>query len=150
MRRIVTTALRPILFAPVLAAYTALWLAPASLWFNPTSLIVSIPEGSAEPQALLARDIRFGFHGAYTVDVRSADTNAFACGRSGSHHYKGGLTGTYTMGLVDFAGGDQRCAALPDGVYYTEACWTVLAPLWGILPRKTVCITSNPFRVLRG
>lgn len=148
MRRALSVPLRPLIFAPLLLAYTAMWLAPATVWYQPESLIIS-SEGGAEPQVLMTRKIRFSFDGSYTVDVRSAETNAYACGRGGQHRYKGGLDGSYSIGLVDFAGGDAKCASLPEGVYYAEACWTVLAPLWGILPRKTVCISSNPFRVTR-
>jgi len=147
MRRILTTPLKPIFFAPIIAVYTALWLAPAWIWYEPQSLIVAQDAPGTEPQVSLSRDIHFGFDGSYTVDVRVLDTSGIVCGKPGAHRYRGGLTGTFTTSLSDFAGGDTDCAALPDGVYFVEACWTVETPLWGILPAKTACITSNPFRV---
>jgi hypothetical protein len=132
---------------PVLAVYIGLWAAPATWWYEPRALIVAQEAPAMEPQVALERAIHHTFNGSYTVDVRDAASGALVCGRGGSHRYRGGLTGTFNTGLAEFAGNDLRCAALPTGVYYAEACWTVETPLWGALPPKTVCEVSNPFRV---
>ena len=139
----------PAIVAPILAAYTALWLAPASLWFDVRSLQVAQESPGAVPTVSIDRNIRWSFAGAYTVDVRDFGTGNIACGGGGSHQYLGGLTGIRAFNLVDFAGEDASCAALPPDTYTVEACWTVLYPLWGGLPPKTVCIRSNPFEVVR-
>jgi hypothetical protein len=36
---------------------------------------------------------------------------------------------------------------LSEGVYQVETCWTVVKPFFGIVPPKTVCLTSNIFYV---
>lgn len=137
---------RPLIFAPLLLIYTAFWLAPATLWYQPQSLTIAQTDPGVVPAVVMTRDIRFRFMGTYTVDVREIETNRLACRGSGRHNYKP-ATGDFATDLQDFAGDDPKCSSLPHGVFYAEACWTVEQPLWGILPSKTTCIISNPFRV---
>lgn len=139
----------PVVFAPILAAYVALWLAPATVWYQPHSLQVAQATPGAVPAVALDRHIRHGFLGAYTVDVRDFETGNLVCGKGGSHRYRAGQSGVKQYDLPAFAGDDAKCADLPPDTYTVETCWTVLYPLWGVLPPKTVCIRSNPFKVVR-
>lgn len=143
----ISSLLKPIIFAPLLALYIILWALPATWWFEPQSLIVAEVEPGQDLQVALTRTVHRTFQGSYTADVRSVDTGLHACGLGGAHRYRAGLDGTYAISLRTLAGGDTECSTLPAGVFFAEVCWTVDTPAWGIVPPKTTCIRSNPFRV---
>ena len=134
-------------FWPTLGLYIALWALPARLWFDSRSIAISDAIAGAAPTVVEDRTIRFSFLGEYTATTRDVLTNEVSGGCTGSERlrYRGGLSGVHTMSLVEWTDGKEGCARLEPGSYYTETCRTVLYPMWGILPRKTTCATSNIF-----
>ena len=136
-------------FWPALGLYIVLWALPARLWFDSHSIAISDAVQGSAPTVVEDRTIRFSFFGEYIATTREALTNKVAsgCAGSGRVRYRGGLSGVQTMSLVEWTDGKVACASLAPGTYYTETCRTVLYPLWGILPRKTTCATSNIFTV---
>ena len=136
-------------FWPALGLYLVLWAMPSRVWFDSHSIAVSDAIAGAAPTVVEDRTIRFSFLGEYTATTRDVLTNEVSggCAGSGRVRYRGGLSGVQTMSLVDWTDGKVACASLAPGTYYTETCRTVLYPLWGILPRKTTCATSNIFTV---
>jgi hypothetical protein len=137
------------IFWPVVALYVALWSLPASVWFDSRSIQVSDSVVGEAPLVAEDRAVRWSFTGEYSATTRNAMTGEVARGCSGSEvlRYRGGLEGVDTMNLVDWTAGKTACSHLAPGRYYTETCRTVLYPLWGILPAKTRCWTSNIFTV---
>ena len=136
-------------FYPLLGLYLVLWALPASVWFDSRSINVSDATEGAAPTVVEDRAIRFSFLGEYATTTRNVLTNEVAGGCTGADRlrYRGGLDGVQTRSLVEWTDGKVACASLAPGTYYTETCRTVLYPLWGILPRKTTCATSNIFTV---
>lgn len=136
-------------FWPALWFYLVLWAMPARVWFDSHSIAVSDAIAGAAPTVVEDRTIRFSFLGEYTATTRDVLTNEVSggCAGSGRVRYRGWLSGVQTMSLVEWTDGNAACAALAPGAYYTETCRTVLYPLWGILPAKTTCATSNIFTV---
>lgn len=136
-------------FYPLLGLYLVLWALPASVWFDSRSINVSDATEGAAPTVVEDRAIRFSFLGEYATTTRNVLTNEVAGGCTGADRlrYRGGLDGVQTRSLVEWTDGKEGCASLAPGTYYTETCRTVLYPLWGILPRKTTCATSNIFTV---
>ena len=113
--------------------------------FDSHSIAISDAVQGSAPTVVEDRTIRFSFFGEYIATTREALTNKVAsgCAGSGRVRYRGGLSGVQTMSLVDWTDGKVACASLAPGTYYTETCRTLLYPLWGILPAKTTCATSN-------
>ena len=136
-------------FFPLLGLYLVLWALPASVWFDSRSINVSDATEGAAPTVVENRAILFSFLGEYATTTRNVLTNEVAGGCTGADRlrYRGGLDGVQTRSLVEWTDGKVACASLAPGTYYTETCRTVLYPLWGILPRKTTCATSNIFTV---
>lgn len=136
-------------FWPALGLHLAMGALPARVWFDSHSIAVSDATVGSAPTVVEDRTIRFSFLGEYTATTRDVLTNEVSggCAGSGRVRYRGGLSGVKTMSLVDWTDGKVACASLAPGTYYTETCRTVLYPLWGILPRKTTCATSNIFTV---
>ena len=136
-------------FWPALGLNLAMGALPARVWFDSHSIAISDAVQGSAPTVVEDRTIRFSFFGEYIATTREALTNKVAsgCAGSGRVRYRGGLSGVYTMSLVEWTDGKEGSARLEPGAYYTETCRTVLYPLWGILPRKTTCATSNIFTV---
>ncbi len=150
MRGAVRTINRWWVFLPVLAAYVALWLVPASFWFDSRSLKVSDAFVGEVPVVVEDRTIHWSFLGSYSASVRFTEIPqeiAFGCTGSGDIRYRGGLSGPKSYDLAEYADGKESCRHLPPGNYFVEVCRTVKYPLWGILPAKTACRTSNIFRI---
>ena len=134
--------------SPIVAIYVVLWALPASVWFNSRSVTISDAPLGAAPLVLEDRQIRFSFYGHYLTTTRNARTHdATPCKAESDFPYRGGLDGQRTMSLTEWSDGEIACAMLPPDSYYTQTCRTVLYPLWGILPAKTTCNTSNIFKV---
>ena len=136
-------------FFPLLGLYLVLWALPASVWFDSRSINVSDATEGAAPTVVENRAILFSFLGEYATTTRNVLTNEVAGGCTGADRlrYRAGLDGVQTRSLVEWTDGAADCARLGAGQYYTETCRTVLYPLFGILPPKTVCVTSNIFTV---
>lgn len=136
-------------FWPALGLYLAMGALPARVWFDSHSIAVSDATVGSAPTVVEDRTIRFSFLGEYETTTRNVLTNEVAGGCTGADRlrYRGGLDGVQTRSLVEWTDGAADCARLGAGQYYTETCRTVLYPLFGILPPKTVCVTSNIFTV---
>lgn len=146
----VRTANRWWVFLPVAMTYVALWAAPASFWFEGRSIKVSDAVAGGVPVVVEDRAIHWSFIGSYSASVRFAEVPqeiAFGCTGSEEIHYKGGLSGPKSYDLDEYAGGKPACRNLPPGNYFVEACRTVKYPLFGVLPAKSTCRTSNIFRI---
>lgn len=146
MRLVARTLNRWWLVWPVIGIYAALAAIPAWVWYTPGVQIVSRDSGGVLT-VTQERRINFFFLGAYSVIVRSANGLDPVCdGVGGPFTYlKNNGDKPASMPLSDWAGGG--CADLPPGNYIMETCWTVLRPLWGALPPKTVCVRSDVFEV---
>ncbi len=130
---------------PFLMVYVGLWAMPGSFWFDPGLQVVSRgPDGMMVAQE---RVIRWDFLGEYHVIIRHASDLFPVCeGEGGPFTYRQNDGSTpSTMSLEDWAGG--RCGDLPPGRYVMQTTWTVLRPLWGLLPRKFVSVDSDIFEV---
>lgn len=136
-------------FWPIFLTYVGLWAMPGEMWFKTRSLNVGNAVSGDSPIVIEDREIRWSFKGRYSTETRDAKTNDIAggCQGSGDVSYKGGLSGPKTYNLVDHTDGKTACRFLTPGAYYTEVCRTILRPLYGILPAKTSCATSNIFTV---
>lgn len=147
MRAVLRTASRWWVLGPVLAVYTAAWLAPASLWFDSRSITVSNTVAGQAAAVTEDRTIRWSFYGEYSAEVRKVGDDAMICSGSGLVHYRGGQDGFRTSDLVEWTDGNPACARIAPGAYYLDTCRTVLHPLLGIIPAKTACWRSEPFTV---
>lgn len=135
-------------FLPLVVVYVGLWAMPASVWFDSRSIAISDAKVGEAPIVLEDRRIRFSFYGRYKTVTKDATTHFDTrCEAEADFPYRGGLDGTRSMSLVDWTNEDDDCASIPPGTYYTETCRTVLYPMWGILPSKKTCSTSNIFRI---
>ena len=153
MKRAVRALSRWWIALPALAVYMAAVAAPARWWFDPVSVVIGdAPAGSA-PMVTVNRTTRslppWPFLARYSVDVRLVGhAGAPACNGSGEVRYLPGLTEPASMDLVQWADDNPRCGRLTAGEYFAETCWTIINPLFlFIVPPKTVCAVSNPFRI---
>jgi len=88
---------------------------------------------------------------SYQVVIRDIQTGVGVCDpRSNPFTYVPHAKLPAVIDLVWWTGGDTRCWPRTPGVYVMETCWTIVAPLWGLLPKKIVCRESNPFTVFEG
>lgn len=134
-------------FPLLLIIYTGIWLTPATWWYKPVSIRVHDAFVGEDPVVSINRQIKRGFDGRYTVSVwMDPPDGHVACAGSDTLRYKGGLYVPHDAPLTQWAD-DPWCSKLKPGKYYVEACWTILRPFKGIVPGKTVCITSNLFEI---
>lgn len=135
-------------FVPVVLVYVGLWALPADLWFHSRAMTVSNSKFGDTPTVLEDRTIRFSFYGRYKTITRNAKTHdTTSCMAEADFPYIGGLDGVRTITLTAWTNDDLDCSNLPPGDYYTQTCRTVLYPVWGLIPPKTMCITSNVFTI---
>lgn len=120
-------------------------MAPASLWFDPGLQTVAQEDGGV----IVTQDrvIHSDFLGEYHVIVRETVGLRPVCeGMGGPFTYRENDGAIPAVQPIDkWAGGS--CGDLPPGDYIMETCWTVVRPYFGIVPPKTVCVTSSPFEV---
>lgn len=136
-----------VLLPLAIALYTAAWLTPARWWYQPGSVVIADTPQGQDPVVSINRTIKRDFDGRYTVSIwKDPPDGHVACAGSDSLRYRGGLYAPHEAPLTQWAD-DPWCARLAPGRYYAEACWTILRPWWGIVPDKTICITSNIFTV---
>ena len=119
---------------------------PAEVWFEPKMLYVR-KDDNGQWEILFTRDLDYSFKGRYVVTVRDERDTVVLQETSGTFTYKKNsrLPEKITMDwwAPTIAEGFEN---LPDGIYQIETCWVIDSPL-GILPDKTVCVTSNIFEV---
>lgn len=150
MRKMVDLMLGRIAFFAGLAWLTALaamhfW--PASWWLEISS--VRVADGIEGRPVLMhvERTINRDFTGTWGVTVRELqDTGTYvACAASAVSDYRIGsdLPEVVTLGWWT----NGRCETLPAGTYIVQTTWQVHGA--GILPAKTLQVTSNPFVIYR-
>ena len=150
MRAAIRIANRWWVFLPVFLTYVGLWALPATFWFESRSLNVADSYVGEAPIVIEDRAVHFSFVGHYFTSTRFAENPqeiAFGCTGDSTIHYRGGLDGLKSYDLAEYTDGKEACRRLLPGTYFTEVCRTVERPLFGILPPKTACSTSNVFRV---
>lgn len=150
MRSAIRAANKWWVFLPVLLTYIGLWVLPPSFWFESRSLKVADAYVGEAPIVVEDRAIHWSFVGRYFTSTRFAENPqeiAFGCTGDGTIYYRGGLDGLKSYSLDEYTDSKDACRKLPVGTYFTEVCRTVERPLWGILPPKTTCRTSNVFKV---
>lgn len=138
-----------VLIFPLLIGLYAygVWGVTARYWYQPKSVYIEDTVEGGDPVVLVNRTIFRDFDGRYTVSIWPVPPDGHVqCAGSDTLRYRGGLYGPHTAPLTQWAD-DPWCARLPPGSYYAEACWTVLRPFAGLVPAKTVCITSNIFKI---
>lgn len=132
-----------------LCAYFAAATIPATwLWFDPDTPIVADTTTEAAPVIGFDRQIKRETRISYTVTMRRTAGLTMLCDPTGGPFtYRPDATLPEVIDLVWWTGGDSRCWPQEAGTYLMETCWTVVRPFWGLVPPKTVCRTSPPFRV---
>ncbi len=140
-------------FGDVAAILAVIWalavVTPLSWWgYVPGEVnVADAPEGTAPPmgfEAEIRRDIRM----SYQVIARALPGLSVACDASSNPFtYRRATQPPKGFDLAWWAPGDDRCARLPAGEYTLETCWTARELLAGLLPKKTVCRTSNVFTI---
>lgn len=139
------------LAAALVLAYAGLTAAPATWWFDPGVPIVADSTTEAAPEIGFTRTIRRDTLMSYQVVIRRADGLATVCDPSaGPFTYRRAAKLPAHVDLVWWTGGDSRCWPRQPGTYVMETCWTVEKPFAGLLPPKTVCRASPPFRIGAG
>ena len=133
---------------PFFLTYVGLALVPASYWHDKGTMFVPDEQSDQPIELRWQGGAKREFRGVYTVVVRSIDTNRVVCeARGGPITYRPDATRPDPLTLDWWAPSDPRCADLPLGAFVLETCWTVKAPFGGVVPDKTHCLASNPFRV---
>lgn len=117
----------------------------STLWFDPQFVVVSDGPRSESPDIGFAREIKRPVKMRYSVIVRNADLQTVCESRSEVFWYKPEANLPENIDLDWWTAGD--CPTLPVGLYIMETCWTATELLWGLLPDKTACLASNPFKV---
>ena len=129
-----------------LVVYLALVAIPAKwIWYEPHVLTVGDGPGAIRFDRIIKRD----FVGRYSGSIRDVTTSAIVCDFNG-----GPFTYRKDSALperidLEWWTGKEQCSDLDAGSYVLETCWAVVDPLWGMLPDKSVCLTSNVFKVWR-
>lgn len=138
----------------VLAALAVIWglLAVSPLWmwgFKPGDTLVEDAELGQPAGIAFTRTIWRSIKMHYTVSIRRVDSWQVVCDTSsGPFTYSPSASLPERVDMAWWAPGDERCSNLfPPGSYVMETCWTASGLLWGIVPPKTACRTSNVFHV---
>lgn len=151
MRKMVDLMLGRMAFFAGLAWLTALaamhfW--PATWWLDVES--VRVADGvSGQPVVMhVQRTIHRDFTGTWGVTVRALEESRthIACAASAVTDYRIGsdLPEVVTLGWWT----NGQCRTLPAGIYIVQTVWQIHGS--GILPAKTLQVTSNPFKVYEG
>ncbi|ETA53956.1 hypothetical protein [Ponticoccus alexandrii] len=134
--------------AALVLAYASALSVPATFWFDPGVPVVADSTVDASPAIGFERKIRRDVRIRYQVTVRRVDTLSPVCDpRSGVITYRISAQLPEHLDLVWWTGGDRRCWPRAPGTYVMESCWEVVTPFWGLVPPKTVCRDSPPFRI---
>jgi hypothetical protein len=133
---------------PFFLAYIGLASVPASYWHDKGTMFIPDLQSTQPIELRWQGGTLREFRGVYTIIVRSTENNRVVCdARGGPVTYKPGATRPDPLTIDWWASSDFRCSALPAGVFTLETCWTIKAPFGGVVPDKTHCLVSNPFRV---
>lgn len=133
---------------PFFATYFGLAVVPASYWHDKGSMFVPDLQSEQPIELRWQGGAKREFRGVYTVVVRSIDNNQIVCeARGGPITYHPEATRPDPLTLDWWAPSDPRCKILPTGAFTLETCWTIKAPFGGVVPDKTHCLMSNPFRI---
>lgn len=135
--------------------YLGLVAVPSSRWIEVTSVHVNDAANPAEITLDVTREIKMFFPGVYSVTIRRSPGGSMICntGSSLPIPYRPGAELPEPLPLWWWLGtvGDLRACAenglSSPGLYMLETCHTVLRPFLGLVPEKTGCVDSNPFRI---
>ena len=140
----------PFLVSAFGVVYLAMVLTPGARWYHADILYVHDPEVGQPIEVEYSGGPHLPFTGAYSVTIRRVSTGELICDpTSGAIEYKPGTARPDPLFMDWWANNDDRCIALQEGTYQMGTCWQVLDPFFGIVPPKTQCVTSNPFRIYR-
>lgn len=135
------------LFAVLIYAMLSM-VPPTWFWFDPGTPYVADSTTEAAPEVGFGRSIKQDVLIRYGVTIRRAEGLTVVCDpQSSAFTYQKDATLPDHIDLVWWTGGDNRCWPREVGTYIMETCWTVVRPFWGVVPPKTVCRTSPPFRI---
>ena len=127
--------MRTFLFSLVGVLYLVFAAFPASfLWYEPGFVRFMDAQQGTAPTLVFDRHIKREAYISYSTVTRDESGDVACEGRGGPFTYSpvdGPLVG---KDLVWWSAGDQRCASLPAGVYWTQTCWTVEAPVGDLIP----------------
>lgn len=136
--------------AIVVVAWGATAAVPATwFWYRPGLVLVS--DGSLErpPHIDFTRTILRPADIKYSVVIRNLTTGEVACDPArGPFPYTPDAELPESIDLEWWSGNDARCWPRESGSYVMSTCWTVVRPVWGIVPPKSTCRESNPFRIV--
>ena len=128
--------------------YGGLMLVPGTLWFEPKKVFIDNSTIDKPPSMTVEREIKITSDIKYSVVLRQIGKAQAICDAGA-----GPFTYNKTRGPLEdidwtwWTGADASCWPVAPGSYVSDTCWTIVQPLWGLLPPKTVCITSNVFTI---
>ena len=139
-------------FSILALAWAFLAILPVeALWYRPGTPVVADTTAGKVPGVAFERKILRNVRMSYSVVIRSLDDMRPICDpRQGPFTYRKDATPPDAPDLVWWTGADPRCWPQEPGSYLMETCWTVAAPFGGVVPPKTTCRQSPPFRVSEG
>lgn len=137
------------LMSLTVVAWMGLTLTPVEwFWFDPGHVIISNSSVEKAPKVAFNRKIHRPVLMKYQVVIRDIERNSVVCDPSSEPFtYSSTAQLPDDADLVWWTGGDDRCWPQEPGTYIAETCWTATHILWGLIPDKTVCRTSNPFTI---
>ena len=119
-----------------------------SFWYRPGAPVVEDTSPHEVPAVSFDREILRDVRISYTVVIRPVESMTPLCDpKAGPFTYRRADLLPEVVDLSWWTGGDQQCWPQEPGTYLMETCWTVAAPFGGIVPPKTTCRQSPPFRV---
>ena len=140
------------LISLVLVFWLGLVLIPVQwIWFEPKSYFIADAAVDEPPSVEFDRVIKRPVAMTYSVVIRKVGSKYAVCDPvRGPFTYSPDAVLPDDMDLVWWTGGDDRCWPREPGSYFSETCWTVVSPFWGLVPPKTACVQGNggaPFHV---
>lgn len=136
-----------------LSLVLVVWLLAAIIplgwfWYVPGQVVVSNSSLEVPPRIQFERVIKRPVLMKYQVVVRDIERNEVVCDpASEPFTYSPTSKLPENADLVWWTGGDARCWPRVAGTYVMETCWTATHVVWGLVPDKTVCRTSNTFEI---
>jgi hypothetical protein len=131
--------------------WASLLVVPASFWFDPHTLYVPDAVAGEDFELIYTGDVNRDFNGYYSVLIRSAEDLSTPNGgemRSGTRPYSPeAVTSRPNPITMSWWAHEIDVENLEPGYYLLNTCWTIVNPLFGLVPNKTVCIESNVFHL---
>lgn len=127
------------------AIYCGLVAVPGEwFWFDPTAPTIADSRVSDDPEVSYVREIKVEASIKYSTVVRTSDESEPVCvDNGGPYDYKPERSGPVTDTTLSEWTTDERCHALPAGVYYGQVTWTIMNPYGDLLPKWLQPIFGN-------